>query len=49
MLDLVYLAGQLLSTIGLAYGAYASLTYSIAPGESKESAVPVMLHHLRIA
>jgi hypothetical protein len=49
MLDLVYLAGQVLSTIGLAYGAYVSLAYSIARDEPKQAAAPVMLHHLRIA
>jgi hypothetical protein len=46
MLDLLYSAGQILSAIGLAYGAYASLMYSRA---NDEPAAQIMLHHLRIA
>ena len=44
MLDLVYSAGQVFCAIGLAYGAYVSLTYSFGPHEPKESPAPVISH-----
>jgi hypothetical protein len=50
MIDLIFLAGQALSAIGLAYGAFLSLTYRTHGGDAREKRAGAMsLHHLAAA
>ena len=49
ILDLVVLAGQALSVIGLACGWYAAITYDEATDRRARRSTPVLLHHLAMA
>ena len=51
MLDLIVLAGQTLSVIGLGYGWYVAVTYDDHPVERRlrRRAPAPLLHHLAMA
>ena len=47
MIDLIFVAGQAVSVIGLAYGGYLSLTYRSHFGDAREKrAGTACVHHL---
>jgi hypothetical protein len=47
MIDLIFVAGQAVSVIGLAYGGYLSLTYRSRFGDAPEKrAGTAYVHHL---
>ena len=51
MLDLIVLAGQALSVIGLGYGWYVAITYDDGAIERRRTrrSPPPLLHHLAMA
>ena len=50
MLDLIFLAGQMLCTAGLAYGWFVVLTYNYrAPKPRTRSRDTALLHHMAMA